>query len=219
MFRQLAVVTAGIIGVLAGPAGAHPHIFIDTGLELIFDDQGRASAVRVSWSYDDFYSLMMIEDRELDADFDGVLTPEEEEKLTGFDMAWDADYDGDLYVLNGGEPVALGRPSDFTVRYEGGRITSTHLRALQAPVKPDGALVLQAYDPGYYVAYTITGDPVLTGAPAVCRAEVFEPDLGEADLALQEALKEYGADVDIEVQFPAVGAAYADEMRVICPGV
>ncbi|HMO72532.1 MAG TPA: DUF1007 family protein, partial [Paracoccaceae bacterium] len=47
----------------AAPAGAHPHIFIDTGLEVIFDGQGRPAAVRVSWTYDDFYSLLMIVDR------------------------------------------------------------------------------------------------------------------------------------------------------------
>ncbi|MEY8837883.1 DUF1007 family protein, partial [Cribrihabitans sp. XS_ASV171] len=33
------------------PLAAHPHVFIDTGLELIFDDKGHLTHVRVEWAY------------------------------------------------------------------------------------------------------------------------------------------------------------------------
>lgn len=207
---------AALAVLLAGPAAAHPHIFIDTGLEVIFDDQGRAAAVRVAWVYDDFYSLTMIQDQQLDADYDGNLTAEEEAKLSGFDMNWDADYEGDLYVLAGETPVKMGRPRDWTATYQDGRIISTHVRALEAPVEVAAEpLVIQVYDPGYYTAYTILGTPVLTGG-AGCAVQVFEPDLSEADKELQAMLQEYTADQSLEQDFPAVGAAYAEEARVTC---
>jgi len=209
--RWLAVLLA-----LAGPAAAHPHIFIDTGLEVIFDDQGRVAAIRVAWVYDDFYSLTMIQDMQLDADYDGKLTAEEEAKLSGFDMNWDADYEGDLFVLDGEVPVKMGRPRDWTAHYQDGRIISTHLRALEVPVKLGAEpLVIQVYDPGFYTAYTILGTPVLTEATG-CTVEVFEPDLTEADKQLQAMLQEYTADQSLEQDFPAVGAAYAEEARVTC---
>lgn len=200
-------------------AVAHPHIFIDTGIEVIFDAEGRATHLRVTWAYDDFYSMVMIEDRKLDADHDGALTPAEETALSGFDMEWDADYEGDTYLLAGSAqaPVALGRPSDWTAKVEGGRIVSTHLRALRMPVDRGEPLVIQTYDPGYYTAYRIEGVPVLTGAPEGCLAEVYEPDLDAASLALQAALAEYTADQSLEQDFPAVGASFADEVRVSCP--
>ncbi|HMO07081.1 MAG TPA: DUF1007 family protein [Paracoccaceae bacterium] len=200
----------------AAPAGAHPHIFIDTGLEVIFDGQGRPAAVRVSWTYDDFYSLLMIEDRKLDADYDGVLTPEEEAALSGFDMDWDPDYNGDLFVYAGDLEVPLSRPADWTASYADGRITSTHLRRFEAPLAPGAPLVIQVYDPGYYTAYFIAGTPLLTGAGAACRVEVYEPDRSAADAQLMAAIEEMGRSGDLEMDFPAIGSAYSEEARVTC---
>ena len=204
---------------LPGAAFAHPHIFIDTGLEVIFDAEGEATGVRVTWDYDDFYSMLTIEDRALDPDGDGKLTPEEIATLKGFDMAWDADYDGDLYALEGSARIAMGRPTEATASYLDGRITSTHLRAFASPVKVGTVpLILQAYDPTYYTAYEISGTVTLTGAPAGCKAQVFEADKAAADRELQAAFDELQGS-DTESQFPAVGAAYADELRVTCaPG-
>ncbi|MFN4159933.1 MAG: DUF1007 family protein [Gemmobacter sp.] len=206
-----------LIAALAAPAArAHPHIFIDTGLEVIFDTQGRATAVRVTWTYDDFYSLLMIEDRKLDADYDGKLTPEEEAQLAGFDMDWDADYNGDLFVLAGDVAVPLSRPSDFTATYVDGRITSTHQRIFTEPLVPGAPLVIQVYDPGYYTAYFIAGQPVLTGAADTCTVQVYEPDRAAADARLTAAIAEMGASGNLEMDFPTIGSAYAEEARVTC---
>lgn len=207
------------LALAAGPALAHPHIFIDTELEVIFDDQGQATHLRVTWIYDDFYSLLMIEDRGLDPDGDGLLTEAERADLQGFDMGWDADFLGDTHVLADGQAVTLGRPQDWTADYREGRIVSTHLRALDPAVAPAAApLVVQVYDPGYYSAYYITAQPVLTGAPAGCAAQVFEPDRDAADAILQSALAELAGSDSLEMEFPAVGAAYAEEARITCAG-
>jgi ABC-type uncharacterized transport system substrate-binding protein len=207
------------LALSTAPALAHPHIFIDTGLEVILDDQGRADAVRVVWVYDDFYSLVMLQDRGLDPDGDGKLTQEEEASLSGFDMDWDPDFQGDLYLLDKGEvPVALGRPHHWSARVEQGRIVSVHVRDLVTPLKvTDDPLVLQVYDPTYYSAYTILGTPLLSGpGAAACSVQVFEPDLTAAQEELQAMLQEYTADQSTEMDFPAVGANFAEEARVTC---
>ena len=205
--------------LLPVPVAAHPHIFIDTRLEVIFGASGTAEAVRVTWVYDDFFSLLMLEDRGLDPDGDGRLTPEEEAALVGFDMAWDADYEGDLYVLLNDDRLALGRPAEFTASFDGAQITSTHLRRFGTPVTPgNDPLILQVYDPGYYTAYTIVGKPVLTGGGSGCVAQIYEPDRDAANAQLEAMLRELSAQKNIEMDFPAIGAAYADEVRVTCPG-
>ena len=76
-------------------------------------------------------------------------------------------------------------------------------------------LVIQAYDPGYYVAHVILPPAVVTGGNG-CLAQVFEADLDAADTALQDALAEYAPGADVEGQFPAVGAKFSDEVRVTC---
>ena len=73
--RQVDVVTALVASVwcvfAAFPALAHPHVFIDTSLEVIFDDQARATGVRISWTYDEYFSLVVAEDHKIDLDYDG----------------------------------------------------------------------------------------------------------------------------------------------------
>ncbi|WP_241427599.1 DUF1007 family protein [Fertoeibacter niger] len=200
----------------ASMAVAHPHIFIDTGLEVIFDATGQATALRITWTYDDFYSLLVMEDRGLDADFDGVLTADEQAALDGFDMQWVAGFPGDTYALLGTAPLDLGPPQEWTASYADGKITSTHLRRFAAPVAPVAdPLVVQVYDPGFYSAYAIAGTPVLTAAPD-CSVQVFEPDREAADQILQAAIAELAGSVDIEGDFPAVGAAYSEEARITC---
>jgi polyphosphate kinase len=220
--RAIIFAAASVWASLSAPAAAHPHIFIDTGLEFLFDADGRVTAVKVAWVYDDFTSMLLLGDRALDPDGDGKLTQDEEAQLSGFDMAWDADYAGDLYLLDGedGTPVALGRPKDWSARVFDGRIISTHIRPLEAPLAvADRPLVAQVYDPTYYTSYTILGTPVLSGRDG-CTVGVFEPDLGEAERVLREALAEYTADQSalVEQDFPHVGAVFAEEARVTCGG-
>ncbi len=203
--------------LLPAPAPAHPHIFIDGGVELVFEG-GRPVAVRVTWSYDDFYSMIMIEDLGLDPDHDGVLTAEETASLSGFDMDWDPDFAGDTYVIAGEFEVPLSRPLDWTASYENGRIVTTHLRRFEAEVALGAPVTVQVYDPGYYTAYTIAFAPLLSGAGAGCTATVWEPDRAAADAILQAAIEEMSGSGALEGDFPAVGSAYAEEVRVECTG-
>jgi ABC-type uncharacterized transport system substrate-binding protein len=214
--RRLGLIFAAAMGVGAGPAVAHPHVWIDTGIEVILNDRNEAVAVRITWTYDDLYSLYVVGDMGLDPDWDGKLTPEEEARLAGFDMKWDPGFPGDTYALAGEAALALSRPKEWTASYADGKITTTHLRTFDAPV-PVGAepLVVQVYDPGYYVAYAVPGQPVVTGGQG-CAAKVYVPDLDEAQEELMAALAEYTPDVDLEATFPAVGANFAEEVRVTC---
>lgn len=210
------ILLGGLIGAGAGPALAHPHIWIDTRIEVILNDRNEATGVRIGWTYDELYSLYVVGDMGLDPDWDGQLTAEEEARLAGFDMAWDPGFAGDTHVLLGDGPLELSRPRDWTASYAEGKISTTHLRTFAAPV-PVGTvpLIVQAYDPGYYVAYSIPFDPVVTGGNG-CRAQVFVPDLDAAQQELLAALSEYTPDVDLSADFPAVGANFAEEVRVTC---
>jgi ABC-type uncharacterized transport system substrate-binding protein len=213
---QRALVLGWLLAAGAGPALAHPHVWIDTKIEVILNDRNEATGIRISWTYDDLYSLYVVGDMGLDPDWDGKLTPEEEARLSGFDMKWDPSFPGDTYALQGGAPLALSRPKEWTATYADGKITSTHLRSLDAPVPVTAEpLLVQVYDPGYYVAYSIPFDPVLTGGSG-CTAQVFVPDLDAAEEQLLAALSEYTPDVDLEAEFPAVGANFAEEVRVTC---
>ncbi len=207
------------LSLLAAPALAHPHMFLDTSVAVLFNAGGQAASVKITWVYDDLSSLQYIADRGLDPDGDGVLTADEKAALTGFDMKWDAGFPGDSYALVGGVDQGLSRPRDYTADYKGGKIITTHIRDLAAPaaLTKGQELVIQVYDPGFYTAYSLKGAALeYAGAARACSAQIWEPDRGAADEALLAALAEYTADQDVEADFPAVGAAYAEEVRVSC---
>lgn len=212
--RQTALALAMV--ALAPAAQAHPHVFVDTTIEILVDDQNRATALRIGWSYDDLTSLQIIADRGMDPDFDGVLTPEEQAQINGFDMDWPEGIPGDTYALIGETALDLSRPVEWTTDYRDARLISTHLRRLAQPVAlgPDQPLVVQAYDSGYYTAYTITHASVTGGTG--CTTSLWEPDPEAASDELKAALAELTPDQDAELQFPAVGAAFADEVRLTC---
>lgn len=212
---------AAVVAVLPlNNAAAHPHIFVETGLQLIFDDQSKLAAVRIVWVYDEFFSLVILEDNGLDPDGDGVLTDAEKKTIQGFNMNWDPGFAGDLYASQNDQPLALSRPLEFTAALENGRLISTHLRAFETPTDVAGKPVrLQAYDPEYYTAYTMSIEPVVQGRVG-CKAQIFVPDPTEAGKELEAALAELNAvqtldDLGIE-NFPAIGAAYAEEVQVTC---
>jgi ABC-type uncharacterized transport system substrate-binding protein len=220
--RLLPALALAVVAPAPEPASAHPHIFIDTGLELLQDEAGRLMALRISWTYDELFSLLMLEDLGLDSDYDGKLAPGETEKLQGFDMDWPEGYEGDVYVEVGGAPVALGPPEPGEAALlDNGMLTSTHTRRLARPL--DGhaeQVVIKVYDPTFYTAYSILPEQVSTEA-SHCATAVYAPDLEAAQAYLDAALEQLGASIDdpfVEQDFPAVGDRFSEEVRLTCEG-
>ena len=223
--RRTGPIRAAMIAAALGapaPALAHPHIFVDAGLQVYFDDDGHLAALRITWVYDEFFSMLMLSDLELDSGFSGTLTPEDHEALQGFDMNWIEGYHGDVFLSLDGEAMDLTGPLEWTSDLIDDQLVSTHLRAVEHRADPAGAKIsIEVYDPSYYTSYRIVGTPDIRGR-SDCRVRIFEPDWDAADAQLQAALDEmFGAGMDefeIEADFPAVGRLFADEARIECAG-
>lgn len=214
--------TAALALMLTGlaPLGAmaHPHVFIDAGLDVLIDGENRVTAVRVTWSYDDFYSLVTIQDRDMDADGDGHLTEAELDDLARTDVDWDEGFPGDLYIETASGPVALERPTGFAARYEDGRLTTSHLRILSAPVDVSAApLTVRIYDPTFFVAYDVTLPVTVDKAPG-CAVSRIAANLDAAYSLVEELLYGPGAQEYTDDTYPEVGAAFADTLTVTCAG-
>ena len=203
-------------GILASPLAAHPHIFVDTGFELILGEAGEVAQVRVTWEYDEFYSLLVTEDMGLDTDYDGVLTAKEQTALTGFDMRWVQGFNGDLVMTQGEEDIALSGPQEVTATFKDGRITTTHIRTLGTAVPPGTTLVMKAYDPTYYTAYEVTRPVSATGS-GTCEIRLKGPEGGGASEAVQQQLAALDAASDpADAGLPDIGAAMAGSVIVTC---
>lgn len=217
MRRLVPIICALALVLPAGRASAHPHVFIDAALSLIFDDEGRLAALRVGWSYDEFYSLVMIEDAELDADGDGVPEPEKLAAFAGRDVDWEAGFPGDITLEQGGEAVALERPVDHRAYYESGRYVTTHLRPLKEPIALDAQTAARVYDPSFFVAYDVPKTPTVEGR-AGCDVT---RDAADTDAAYEEygeklASVDVGEDPFAEVDLGDIGILFADRFVVSC---
>ncbi len=198
------------------PLTSHPHIFVDTGLDLRFDPDGRLTEVRVTWAYDDFYSLLITEDRGLDPDFDGVLTEAEQADLVGFDMNWSEGFNGDLVILQGGEALALSGPTQATAVFAEGRITTTHVRRV-SDASASGEIEIKPYDRTFYTAYDVTLPVTIEGTDA-CRHQIRMPDMDAGLTALSAELAALDADMTEEeaAAMPDVGVLLSSTVVVTC---
>ncbi|WP_099826718.1 DUF1007 family protein [Oceaniglobus indicus] len=195
-------------------AQAHPHLFVDTGLSPVYDGEGRLAGVRVVWIYDEFYSLLMVEDRGMDPDGDGRLTPAEATALAGFDQRPEDGFTGTTRAYQDGRALALGPPLDPVVVMAEGRLASSHLRLLHEPPGP-GPVDLRTFDPTYYAAFDLTLS-VRPEGQSPCRAEKVEADTDAANKVLQAIRSKLPDRESSDDDFPEVGEDYADTLRVTC---
>lgn len=217
MFRP--VLAAACLTLLPASVVAHPHAYIDAALDLVYNDEGELTAFGVEWAYDELYSLLIIEDFGIDQDGDGILTPEENEIIQGFDSDWDADFDGRIYPFSGGQPVSLEPVRDFTAEYREGRLISYHLHPLSAPLAPDAPLRVQVYDPEFYVDFAMPEPPRIKGRED-CEVNLIPGDPDAAPDAYRDAIETLlgsgASDDEADLVTVDIGAAGADEARIHC---
>ncbi|WP_245544335.1 DUF1007 family protein [Oceanicola granulosus] len=203
---------------LPGAAPAHPHVFIDAGFELVFDEDGRLEAVRIEWAYDDFYSLMLIEENGLDADGDGIPEQAALDAYAGGDVDWAAGFPGDFTIEKDGAALALDGPVAHEARFEDGRYVTSHVRPLAEPLDPTGGrVVARAYDPTYFVAYDVPGEPAVIGRDD-CALRRDRADREAAEQAYGEELAaiDMTADPFEEIDLPDIGVLFADAFVLTC---
>lgn len=204
---------AALAAFAPGLAGAHPHIFVDAEVEIVVGAEG-VEAVRLTWIYDEFFSLLVTEEMGLDPDLDGVLTDDELAVLSDYVLDWPEGFGGDLLVTAGAGPVALGAREEAGVAFEDGRMMESHLRPLAAPVA--GPVTVKVFDPSYYTAYTIAAPVTVTGGEG-CSVGIARADLVAATDMVEEMLYAMPQN-EAEMVFPEVGEAFADTITVTCTG-
>jgi len=213
MMKRIAALS--LMMCCAAPVGAHPHIFVDTGLDLRFDDEGRLTEVKITWAYDEFYSLLITEDRGLDQDFDGEMTAAELEDLRGFDMQWSEGFNGDLVILQGDDTLTLSGPMDATAVYAQGRITTTHVRRVEPGQGAEAPLAIKPYDKTYYTAYDITLPVTIEGTNA-CRQRIEMPDIEAGLLQVRDQLNAMDQLYEEDAETPDIGIVLTSTVHVTC---
>lgn len=204
-----------VLSLLALPAIAHPHVFIDARGEVFIED-GALVAMRHQWTFDPYFSAWAIQG--LDADGDGVLTQAElqplaEENIVGLDY-----YNYYTFAGSWDDPLAIAGADDPSMLYEDGRVTLSFTVAF-AQARPLGrSFDIEVGDPEYYAAFTFPESDaiVLRGAPPDCYAEARAPL--PIDPALEEELWLLGPEVtELPDELRDAARSLANLVSITCP--
>ena len=75
---RIAALTSALVGLAAGTAGAHPHMFIDYAVALVVSAD-HVAGVRLTWTFDDLFSGFILQ--EFDQDRNGALSTSETRRI------------------------------------------------------------------------------------------------------------------------------------------
>jgi ABC-type uncharacterized transport system substrate-binding protein len=200
---------------LGGPAKAHPHVFVVARTGFIFGADGQLEALRISWTYDEFTTLILFESLNLDQDGDGQFSDSDRAAIIAGETNWDRAYKGDVYLEFAGQDYPLGRPEAAAVTLNNNQVEVSFDLPLSHPLRIDNTSVfLRLYDPFFYYAYTIVPAINPPNLPEGCQAEIvpFEPNAAES--ALQDKLAALGREDIPTVE--NVGRLFSDAVRLTC---
>jgi ABC-type nickel/cobalt efflux system permease component RcnA/ABC-type uncharacterized transport system substrate-binding protein len=217
--RYLIAGAACLVSALAcaPPAAAHPHIFIDAAVKLVFNDAGAIARLEHAWTFDPSFSAWTTQG--LDTDGDGTVSSGELQALADENMVGLESYRFYTYAANGGRDIAFEPVGDQTMVHENEQVTLRYSLTPAEPLVLDGTLELAVNDPEYYVAITVAdaGAVTLENAPEGCGVEVRAPQPMSAEV--EERLYALGPEVlELPPDLAAAMRGTQGLVLVTCPG-
>ncbi len=169
----------GIIGVLAGMALAHPHVFIDANVNLVFDENSFVG-VQNKWTFDLIYSQAMIAagDKNKNGKFEPDELPLYQEQI--IDAA--KQYSRFNYVGDGSVFYSPKESKNLKVSVNAaGRLVVEFLNTFYIPAQSEDytMLVIATTDPTNYILITTDVDNSQIQAPAAIDVEYFVDSLSD----------------------------------------
>jgi tRNA threonylcarbamoyladenosine biosynthesis protein TsaE len=159
---------------------AHPHVWIDGHLTLLFNSQGQVTAVRHAWKFDELFSAFSLQG--ITREKNGVIPAAELKTLTDQWMLNLADPASHFFttVSHGGQAIALQKPvhAQSNLDAQTNQLTLSFELPFNDPMAFNKlSLEVDVNDPGYFVAFDYKGSQVLTlsDAPAACRFSHMPP--------------------------------------------
>jgi len=169
----LLVSLATLWGGLAGPAAAHPHVWITVETTLLYD-KGAFTGLRHKWTFDQYYTAMAIEG--LDKNKDGKYDREELAELAKVNIDGLKEFAYFTTASVAGRGIKLEAPSDYWLEHQDGVLSLNFTLPFAEPVSADAkGLTFAVQDPTFFIAFDLAKvDPAKLGpgTPAACKLKV-----------------------------------------------
>ncbi|GBU17314.1 MULTISPECIES: DUF1007 family protein [Methylobacterium] len=216
--RHLRLLPTLLAALCAGPALAHPHVWVTAKAEVDYVD-GKVVGLRHAWSFDKSYSAFITQG--LDRNGDGVLSPEELAGLAAENTTGLAEFGYFTKLKIAGRDQAFAEPVEPRMEMKDGALTLAFRLPLKTAAAPGrGVVALEVYDPTYFVSFALaegTDAARLEGAPPGCTTTVTRPKTIEPQTA--EAGKPGLSEAFFEALTAAsnYGVQFANRIIVACP--
>ncbi len=160
---------------ISGNLFAHPHIFIDNTLTIVFDENGLAG-IKTRWVFDEMFSSMIRED--YDTDKDGRFSPAEISRIEAEAFSNLKNFHYLAYIKINGEKFIVQYVKDFSVRLSDNRVIYTFFIPCHVLAGPsDKEVRISMYDNTYYIDVALVEkDPVRVENTSLvdCRYKVVD---------------------------------------------
>lgn len=185
---------------------AHPHNWIDVSTKWVFDADGLVRDVKLHWLFDDYYSVLLIDDaatagEDLESILDKIL--DNTAKQSHF-----------LWIEQEGVEAEFGDPRQERIAVRDHRVEVEFLLPMTVPLDARrGDIVYRVAEPTYFfeMFHTREGPAiVLKGAPASCEFQIKPPTPDAALIAYAASLgiDESGGD--------QLGFQFAETVTIRC---
>ncbi|QEW23246.1 ABC-type uncharacterized transport system, periplasmic component (plasmid) [Paracoccaceae bacterium] len=213
--RGALAVLALAVTTLAAPAHAHPHVFIDGGVDFVFGEGRTLEALNVTWLYDAFETLYILSSLDIVPDDDWTLSDEDRAKIEAEENAWAPDFKGASHLKVAGQNIDLSRPKGLRARLVEDRLLVTFRRDLARPVDLSGSAAEVAfYESTYFYAFAATHPPDVVGGSGDCTTHVTPFDADTQLAGVQKTLATLGREETPSID--DVGALFADRIAISC---
>lgn len=194
MFAAAATALTTIV-LLASPALAHPHVFIQVRTLLIVES-GQLTGLHHVWLLDEGWLASQLEAH--DKDKDGKLDDAELSAVAAESRGTLDTFKSFTNIRHAGQRIRPGAPAAVKIQYFGDQLGMSFTAPLPKPIPLAGAdLLLEVYDATYFSGHVFAGPDAVDFAgdqPAGCRIKSAAPPSPQQLAAYRMLARQYGAD-------------------------
>ena len=210
-------VVALACGAFGSSAVAHPHAWIETRSDVVFDAKGQIAAINIEWDFDEGYSEMAVEG--LDENGDGFHSAGELRPLARENLIALKDYDYFVKARAGAVAVKYADVTEYGIIYSNGTLKMHFTLPLAEPIDPFAAeFVYRVYDPSFYIAIDFAENAplaLLGHPPEPCSIELRPAPTGAEIDTTRDMLSEKGKDWQPPEE-DDFGSMFARPVAVVC---
>ncbi len=191
---------------------AHPHVWADVRVRVLFDDKGRVRALHQYWLFDDYYSAFVLSGADMNKD--GKPDQAALAAVLAENMKNLKEYDYFSRTWSGDVRIKTGEPGDLATTVKDNRLEMSFVLPLAEPVTASDLPFRYAiFDPTYYIemVHAEADDAVTFDAGAKgCKADIRQPNPNPEQVALAASLDRTQSAGD------TLGMFFAETVYVTC---